>query len=492
MLSENVLLGLVGGLVGLAFARYGIVGLQALMRAHFDTWQTFRLDGRALAAAAGFTVIATLFFGLAPMLQIRKIDVRGVLTGASRSVMGGGSHGLRKTLLVGEVALVTALLFAAGLLVRSYGRLDRLDPGFDASEVTTVQFSLDDARYASAADVNRLFDESLRRISSLPGVSAAAVALTLPYERPLNMPFTVVGIEAPRGYHGLANVVYVTPDFFEALSIPLLQGRGVEAADLEERPPVVVANRAFLEAYAENDVALGSRISFTGRDWEIVGVVGNVQQRAGGWGSGGPVWKSPTLYIAAAQAGDGFFRGIHVWFSPSWLVKATGNPAGLAAEITGAVRTVDPDLPVARLSSLERVMSGALAPQRFEAVFLTVVAAFALLLAMVGLYGIIANEVVERTSEMGLRMALGSSPAAAVWTVGLPGLRLTLTGLVAGGALAALSASWVARFVWGVEPYDPITLGFVAVCMTAMAAAASFLPAARIARLEPSHILRDE
>jgi predicted permease len=456
MLTENVLLGLLGGLAGLAIARYALGGLQALMQVHFDTWQTFQLDGRALAAAAGLTVAATL------------------------------------ALLVGEVALVTALLFAAGLLVRSYGHLDRLDPGFDASGVTTVQFSLEDARYASAVDVNRLFDESLARIGRAPGVSAAAVALTLPYERPLNMPFKVVGVEDPEGFYRITNLVYVTPDFFETLSIPLIQGRGLEPADIGERPAVVVANQAFLDANAADGLTLGSRVSFSGREWEIVGVVGDVQQRGGGWGSGGPVWKSPTLYIAAAQAGDGFFRGIHIWFSPSWLVKTAASPAGLAAEVTDAIRTVDPDLPVARISSLESVMAGALARQRFEAMFLVVVAAFALLLAVVGLYGIVANEVVERTTEMGLRMALGASPAKAVWTVGLPGLRLTLIGLVVGGGLAALSASWVSRFLWGIEPYDPITSGFVLVCMTALAAAASFLPAARIARLEPSSILRDE
>jgi predicted permease len=492
MLTENVLLGLLGGLAGLAIARYALGGLQALMQVHFDTWQTFQLDGRALAAAAGLTVAATLFFGLAPMLQVKRFDVRGVLAGGSRSVMGGGSHGLRKALLVGEVALVTALLFAAGLLVRSYGHLDRLDPGFDASGVTTVQFSLEDARYASAVDVNRLFDESLARIGRAPGVSAAAVALTLPYERPLNMPFKVVGVEDPEGFYRITNLVYVTPDFFETLSIPLIQGRGLEPADIGERPAVVVANQAFLDANAADGLTLGSRVSFSGREWEIVGVVGDVQQRGGGWGSGGPVWKSPTLYIAAAQAGDGFFRGIHIWFSPSWLVKTAASPAGLAAEVTDAIRTVDPDLPVARISSLASVMAGALARQRFEAMFLVVVAAFALLLAVVGLYGIVANEVVERTTEMGLRMALGASPAKAVWTVGLPGLRLTLIGLVVGGGLAALSASWVSRFLWGIEPYDPITSGFVLVCMTALAAAASFLPAARIARLEPSSILRDE
>ena len=159
--------------------------------------------------------------------------------------------------------------------------------------------------------------------------------------------------------------------------------------------------------------------------------------------------------------------------------------------MTDAIRRIDPNLPVARVSTLESVASAALAGPRFEAVFLALVAGFALLLAAVGLYGIVANEVVERTSEIGLRMALGASPGRAAWTVGLPGLRLTLVGLVAGGLLAALSAPWLAHSLWGVDPYDPATFALVAGSLTVLAAAASFLPAARMAQQEPSRLLRD-
>jgi predicted permease len=492
MLAENLMLGLAGGLAGLLVAYNGIGGLEALVRAHFDTWQTISMDGRALAAALGLTVASTILFGFAPLLQIRKFDVRAVLAGGSRTVMGSGGHRLRKVLLVAEVALVTALLFAAGLLVRSYGYLDRLDPGFDADGVVTVQLSLDDARYSTSGEVNRLFDETLARIRRLPAVSSAAVALTLPYERPLNMPFRIAGVEDPPGRYRITNVVYVTPGFFETLDIPLLRGRDLEPADRAEAPPVVVANQAFIEAHLEDGVGIGSGLSFGGREFEVVGIAGDVQQSNSGWGTSEPIWKAPTLYIPAAQAGDGFFRGIHIWFSPSWLVKTSASPSGLAAGIINSIQNVDPDMPVARVTLLGDVMAGALARPRFEAAFLVIVAAFALLLAAVGLYGIVANEVVERTSEMGLRMALGATPGVAVWTVGLPGLWLTLLGLVAGGALTAIVAPWIAHVIWGVVPYDPITMVIVAICLTSFAAAASFVPATRIARLEPARILRDE
>ncbi|UCC73740.1 MAG: ABC transporter permease [Gemmatimonadota bacterium] len=492
ILAENLTLGLLGGLAGLAVAYLGVGGLEALVRTHFDTWQTVQLDGRALAVAFGLTMLATLLFGLAPMLQVRKVDVRGVLVSGSRSVVGSGGHHLRKALLVGEVALVTALLFAAGLLVRSYGYLDRLDPGFDSDGVLTVQLSLDDARYASGAEVNRLFNETLDGLWRLPAVSSAAVALTLPYERPLNMPFKIVGVEDAPGTYRITNVVYVTPDFLQTLGIPLLRGRNLEAADRGDTPPVVVPNQAFVEANLADGPAIGARLTFGGREWEVVGVAGDVQQSNAGWGDSEPIWKSPTLYIPAAQAGDGFFRGIHIWFAPSWLVKTSGSPAGLTAAVTGVIHGVNPDMPVARITLLSDVMAGALARPRFQAVFLVVVAAFALLLALVGLYGIVANEVVERTSEMGLRMALGASPGRAVWTVGLPGLRLTLIGLVAGGSLTAITTPWLVSVIFGVVPYDPVTVAFAAVCLTVLAAAASFLPATRIARLQPARILREE
>lgn len=490
--TENLALGALGGLVGIAMAWLAIGGLEVLINAHFETWQTIRLDGRALLAASVLTVGATLLFGLAPVLQVGGFDVRGVLAGGSRTVVGGGAHRVRKLFLVGEVALVTALLFGAGLLVRSYGYLDRLDPGFDADGVLTLQLSMDDARYANALEVNRFLDETLAGIERQPGVSSAAVALTLPYERPLNMPFKIVGVEDPEGTYRISNVVYVTPGFFETLNIPLLRGRGLERADGHDAPPVVVANRAFVDANLAGGPEIGSRLTFAGREWQVVGIAGDVQQSSAGWGSPEPIWKSPTLYLPAAQAGDGLFRGIHIWFSPSWLVKTSSSPAGIAAAITRAIHIVDPDIPVARVAILSDVMAQALARPRFQAAFLIVVAGFALLLAAVGLYGIVANEVVERTTEMGLRMALGSSPARAILTIGTPGLRLTLVGLLFGAIVTAVAAPWIARLTWGVVPYDLITIVVVSFLLAALAATASFLPATRVARLEPSRILREE
>jgi len=489
VLAENLTLGLAGGLVGVAVAYASMGGLEALVRAHFDAWQSVRMDERVLVVAFALTLLATLLFGLAPALQMRRFDVRAILVGGARGVVGGRGQRLRKALLVGEVGLVTALLFGAGLLLRSYGHLSGLDPGFDPEGVLAVRLSLDDARYDGSVEVNRFIDETLTEIRRLPGVSSAAVALTLPYERPLNMPFRIAGVDQER--NRIANVVYVTPGFFETLGIPLLRGRDLEAADREEAPRVVVANQAFVDANLEDGAAIGSRLMFGGRDWEIVGIVGNVQQSPG-WGSSQPVWMSPTLYMSPEQGGDGFFDMIHVWFAPDWLVRTSGNAAGIGAAVTGAIRDVDPDMPVARVAALEDVMGEALARPRFEAAFLASVAAFALLLAVVGLYGIVANEVVERSTEMGLRMALGASPRKAVWTAGLSGVRLSLLGLVLGGALAAIAARLLASVIWGIAPYDPVAVASVVAGLVVLTILASFVPAARIASLDPARILREE
>lgn len=491
MVVENLLMGLLGGGLGLGVAFFGVAGLEALVQSHFGIWQDIRIDGRALGAAAGITVVATVLFGLAPVLQVASRGVYRTLVSGNR-VGGSGGRRARKVLLVGQVAMVTALLFSAGLLVRSYGHLEGLDPGFETEGILTVQYSLDDARYAEAENVRQLFRESLAAIRQIPGVTGAAVSLTLPYERPLNTPFHFAFDEA--GTNRITNAVYVTPGFFEVMGIPLVQGRRLGAGDREEAPLVTVANQAFVDRYLPNRPALGSpvRMGFSGdRDVTIVGVVGNVQQSAGWGDTSQPVWETPTLYLSSSQTTGGFFRGIHVWFSPSWVIRTAGAPDDLVADVTRAFRQVDPDLPVARMAPLGDIMQDAFSRQRFEAGFLIVVAMFALLLAAIGLYGIVAHEVLERRSEMGLRMALGATPGRAVWTAGASGLRLTAYGLLA-GSIAAVGVSRIMQhLVWGVTPGDPLTLAVLVGILALFAGAASFLPAARVGRMDPATILRE-
>lgn len=492
LIAENLMVGLLGGVAGLGVAYAGIRGLGALVQSYFNTWQSIRMDEVALLVALGLTVLATVLFGVVPVLRVVKLDLQRVLVSGSRGLVGGGGHALRKVLLVGEVAMVTCLLFAAGLLVRSYGHLEGLDPGFDPDGLITVQFSLDDGRYGDAANVRRLFNETLRALGRVSGVSSAAVALTLPYERPLNLPFRLPGDD--QSQVRVTNAVYVTPGFFETLGIPILRGRPIGEGDREGAPVVAVANQAFVDSNIHDDPPLGARVSmgFGGGDGvTIVGVVGNVQQSAGFGETSQPVWETPTLYLPAAQASSGFFRQVHVWFAPSWIIREAGAGPDLAERVTQVFREVDPDLPVARLASLDQIMGSAFARPRFEAVFLLLVAGFALLLAGIGLYGIVAHEVLERRTEMGLRMALGATPGRAVWTAGTGGVRLTLLGLAVGAVLAVAVARLMVHLVWGVTPYDPMTLAGLVGVLALLSAVASFVPAARVGRMDPARILRE-
>jgi predicted permease len=495
ILVENLVLGLLGGLTGLAVGYLSMGGLEALVQAHFSVWQTVRMDGRTIAVAIGLTMAVTLLFGLAPALQTRGFDLRRVLVGgAGRGVVGGGSHRLRKVFLIGEVALVTALLFSAGLLVRSYFYLDRLDPGFDPAGVLTVQLSLDDSRYVEGPNIMRLNEGILSGVRDIPGVTSASMSLGLPYGRLLNMPFRVEGVELAEGEYTISNLVYVSPDFFQTLGIPLQTGRFIEESDRAGSVPVVVVNQAFAREHLSEMPATGARIHFGGSPdgLEVVGIVGNVQQSNAGWGPSEPIWNSPVAYIPVAQTEPGFLQIVHTWFHPSWLIKADRMSAGLGAEVAQVIQRVDPDLPIARITPMRELMASTLARPRFEAIFLAIVSGFALLLAAVGLYGLVANAVVERTREMGVRMALGATPWRAVGNIGIAGLRLALVGLLAGGGLSIVVAPWVSHMVWGVAPHDPITLGFVVFCLGAVAVTASFIPAARIASLQPARILREE
>jgi len=490
--TENLLLGALGGGLGLGVAFLALGGLSGSIKSLFSLWQDIGMNVETLVATLVLTILATCLFGLVPVLQVRNPAASHLLVSGARSVAGGGGHAVRKALLVGQVAMVTALLFAAGLLVRSYGHLAGLDPGFNPTGVLAVQFSMDDARYAEAVSMERLFNESLEGIRGIPGVTSAAVSLTLPYERAVNLWCRVPGDVEKDGH--MTNAVYVTPGFFQALEIPLLQGRPIEDADREGASRVVVANQAFVARYLSATQPLGARISMClgGEDGvEIVGVVGDVQQAAG-WGDGGPVWKTPTLYLPAAQTSREFLQQVHVSFAPNWIIRASPEAtSSLSADVTEVFRRVDPDLPTARVAWLSDIMGEALALSRFEAVFLIVLSAVALLLAGVGLYGIVAHEVVQRRGELGLRMALGATPGAAVCTVATPGIRLAIVGFALGGVLSWLEARVMVHLIWGVVPYDPVILVSIVGILGLLVSLASFLPAARAGRLDPAVILRE-
>ena len=356
------------------------------------------------------------------------------------------------------MALGVVLLVGAGLLIRTFAHLQGLDPGFDAHNVITAQLSLQDARYATSQSVNRLFEQSLARMRELPGVESAAVALSLPYERALNTGFQRLDGRHVDTESQITNMFYVTPEYFRVLRIPLLRGRVFTAADSSTAAPAAVVSEAFVKMYLRGDDALGRHLDLGGGERrEIVGVVGDVQQKSG-WGDGAARWRPcRTSTSPPRRSSDKFMQLVHTWFSPSWIVRFAGPPEGVIAGMQRALESVDPQLPFAGFHSMEDVRYRSLAQERFQAVLLGALAGLALLLAAVGIYGLIANSVAERTRELGIRLALGATVAQAMRAVALPGVALALAGVLAGSVLAGFATQLLRHLVWGVRPGDPLT-----------------------------------
>lgn len=484
LLSETVVLGVIGGCAGMLLGRLGLDALKLLAGKSLDL-TSVTLDARVLFICAGASILTGLLFGIVPALQATRIDIRSALVeGGTRGVAGGRHQWTRRGLVVAEVALGVVLLVVAGLLIRTFAYLNHLDPGFDASNVVTAGVSLQDARYQTAASVNRLFEETLERIRALPGVHSAAVTLTLPYERALRL-----GVAMPDGDGRKTcgtSLTYVTPGYFEALRMRLNRGRVFTAADKADSREVALVNERFVRKCLGTQDALGIHVKASGTVREIVGVTGNVQLNSGD--SEAPVSTGPMVYVPAAQLNDRFVKLVHTWFSPTFVVRTSGARAG----IENALKAVDPQLPLASFRDMDEVVFRSIADQRFEAVLLSALAGLALLLAAVGIYGLIANSVVERTRELGIRIALGATISQAIRAVAVPGALLAVTGITIGCVLARAASGVVRHLVFGVRPTDPFTFAGAVLCLVTATVIAILIPALRVTRLNPADTLRAE
>ncbi len=491
LFAESVLLAGAGGLAGVFLGYAGVAGLKLLIPAKLNVWQTIGLDGRVLIATIAVALLTSVLFGLFPAFDASRLDLRSALIeGGTRGVAGSHRRLPRRILIVAEVALGLVLLMAAGVLIRTFAYMRNLNPGFDASHVITASASLQDARYQTPEAMNRLYDETLSRIRALPGVDVAAVTLSLPYERALNDGFkNLDGPAASSSFH-ITDLLYVTPEYFRALRIPIHRGRAFSIGDGPNTTPVAIVNEAFVKKYLANQDAVGSHIQ-TGGARQIVGVVADVQQTSG-WGDFGPLGTPPTIYIPATQTDAKFLEVVHNWFSPQWIVRTSASTEGIIAGMQNALHTVDPRLPFASFRSMADVQSRSMDEQRFQATLLGALAGLALLLAAVGIYGLIANSVTERTRELGIRMALGASRSQVMGAVITPGISLALGGIALGVPLALASARILRRLVFGVKATDPATFVSVGLVLLLVAAAASLFPALRLLRLNPSQTLRDE
>jgi len=493
LLVETLVLAILGGAAGLLVGYAGLQGLKKLAADQYQMTASAHLDARVLAVTVLLSLFVSVLAGLFPAIEAGAVDLRTALSEAGgRGVSGRRKRWSRRLLVSGEIALAVMLLIGAGLLVRSVAHLYQLRPGFDPAHLITASFSLQDARYSDGAHVTQLYDSGLARIRALPGVESAGATLTLPYQRGLNTGVKRVdGPQADTDWQ-ITNFDYVTPGYLETLQVPLLRGRLIRASDGPKAAQIVLVTQAFAKQFLSGQDPVGSHLDFGNKEIrEVLGVVGDVQQSSG-FGDFGPLAPAPDVYVPVAQVDGGFFKLVHTWFDPSWVVRVAGAPASVIPGMQNAVSAIDPLLPIAEFRTFDDLRRQSVSSERFQATLLAALSGLALVLAIVGIYGLMSQSVVERKRELGIRMALGATVSESIREAALPGIQLALVGVAVGCLLAGLSAKVFTHLVWGVTPTDPGTYAVVAAGLVLVAALASLAPALRITRLNPADSLREE
>ncbi len=482
---ESMVLALMGGLAGVGVGFVALRGLLSLLPENFLPVAGVPLDGRVLAFTLFVTVLTSVLFGMLPALVTRKVDLRSSM--ATRSGASAEGLRLRQALIASEVALTVVLLAGSGLLIRTLIHLETLPAGFNAQGVMTAKASLDDARYHDPAAFLMLLDQSTAAMRQIPGVEDAAVGLSLPYERVVNDSVALdSGPEA--GQQVQTDEVYVTPRYFSTLQIPLLQGRDFSRADGPLAQPVAIVNRTFANKFFHGANPVGRSLN---KGVVIVGVVGDVQLSSG-LNRVAPLMSEETIYIPAAQLKAQYLQVLHTWFQPSWIVRTSAPVEGLTEQMQRALANADPGLPFSGFYGMNDLMAKTLATQRIEVALLSAMAGLALLLSGVGIFALVANMVMQRTREIGIRIALGSSVRHAMVQVGGPGVSAAMLGLVVGLVLCAGALRAMRSVLYGVGVYDPRTLAAVSLTLAAVTAIATTVPVLRIARIDPATTLREE
>jgi predicted permease len=482
--TENLLLALAGGLAGAGTGFTALRGLLALLPEDYLPVAGVPLDLRVLSFTLLISLGTSVLFGMLPALAVRRVDLRSPI---ARGTVGGDGIRLRQLLIAGELALTVVLLAGSGLLIRTLVHLETLPPGFNLNGVMTGKASLDDARYHDPAAFQRLLSESIAAMERIPGVKSAGVGLSLPFERVLNS-----GVRLHNGPNAGkmvgTDVVYVTPGYFQTLEMPLFSGRDFTAADGADTQQVTIINRTFARKFFPGEDPVGRTLD---EGTVIVGVVADTQLSSG-LNPVAPLQSEETMYIPATQMGPQSLAMVHTWFQPSWIVRTAGPVEGLTPLMQRALASVDPALPFSGFYSMHDLMAKTLATQRIEVALLGAMAGLALLLSTVGIFALVANMVAQRTREIGIRIALGSSTRRAMAHVGGSGLLAAGAGLLAGLALCAIVLRGMRSVLYGVRPYDATTIMMVVATLASIAVIATVLPTLRIARIDPARTLREE
>jgi len=489
LLTESILLSLGGGIFGLLLANAALGPLVKLSATTLPAVFTVGLDRWVLVFTLGVALLTGLLFGIVPALRTAKLDLRETLNEGSRgSTAGPGQHRIRGALVATEIALAMLLLVGAGLLLRSFSRLQDVPPGFQADHLFVADIPLSQTAYAKPEQRYEFFDRLVERARSLPGVRSAGAASFLPVSGGGSViHFNIVG-KPPKSPHDFIAAGYraVTPKYFETLGMPLEQGRFFTAADNDKAPAVVVINATMARTFFPGENPLGKHLQLGATfepdvpAMEVVGVVGDVRQGLG-------VDPQTEMYLPYRQADK-----LLPVFQLSMVLRTAADPLLQASALRSALAEIDPNQPLVKVRTMEENMAATVAQPRFRTWLIGIFAAVALVLAGVGVYGVMSYTVTQRTNEIGIRVALGAQPEDVFRIVVGEGLRLALLGVGAGIVAALALTRLLQSFLFGISAYDPLTFGGVALLLTLVALAACFFPAHRATLVDPMIALRYE
>jgi putative ABC transport system permease protein len=486
LLTESLLLALLGSALGLGFAWLGIKALMLISPKDLVSFQSVSLNMTVLLWTLGVSILTGIIFGLAPALHISRLNLNDSLKdgGKSESGQASGSRRLRSALVVSEIALAVVLLASAGLLIRSFIRLQQVDRGFQTDNILTMVVRLPDAKYPQDAQVVAFFNQALEKVRQLPSVRSAGMVNHLPLYGGLgsNTGFKILGRpEPPPGQGPSTDVRVVDSEYFTTMGIPLLRGRNFTSDELREPRQKILINEVLARTYFASEDPIGQRLDVgmfeKPTPAEIIGVVGNVRYDS-------LVDESPpAVYFPHPDLAYSFM---------TLVVRTDGEPAAIAPAIQREIRTLDPNQPVSDLRTMNQVMSEWVSRSRFNTLLLGLFAGLATLLSAVGIFGVMNYSVALRTRELGLRLAVGAQPRQVLLLVLKQGLLLTIAGVILGLAAAFALTRLLSGLLFGVAAVDVTTFATISLLLVVVSLLACYLPARRAMRIDPLRALRYE
>jgi predicted permease len=483
-LVESLVLTAASTLLGLVIAHAVLGIIIAFAPADIPRLTEASVDGRVLAATIVVSALAAIGFGLFPMIQAGRADLQSALRGIGRTSQGRGRKRLQQALVAGELALAVLLVCGAALLIRSLWNVQRVDPGFRSAGVLKAEYQLPGSRYPSDfrqwpnfAEQHAFTRALLERATRLPGVEAAAIAGNHPLDPGFTNSFTVVGREAEARTWPEISMRRVTPSYFATMGLQALRGRLLSDADGTTSAPVALINQAAAERFFPDRDPIGARIRFWGTSRTIVGVVTN--ERFQGLTAAAPIAAYTPLSQTPSATG-------------TLLLRTRMEPASLATSAERVIHDIDPGLAVFAVEPLDRTISRSVSQRRFTAFLLGAFAALAVILAAIGVHGLLSYNVAQRRQEIGIRIALGAGRGAVLGLILREGVGIIFAGLIGGLAGAVVLTRLLQALLFGVSPTDPLSFVVVAAVLTAVAVVATLLPARRAARVDPLPALRTE